>query len=167
MSDPLRPRGLQPTRLLRPWDFPGKSTGVGFHFLLQGIFLTQGSNPGLLHCRQTLYPLSHQGSPTLSWYVYPNQDANVDALLLAKLQVLCLNFTSFPICIFSLFQEPAQGATLHFVVTSPRSPLGCDTFSISVFFMTLTVLGSTGQAFCRMLLSLDFSNVFFMVILKS
>ena len=50
------------TRLLCPWDFPGKSTGVGFHFLLQGIFLTQASNPGLLHCRQTLYPLSHQGS---------------------------------------------------------------------------------------------------------
>ena len=52
--------GLQSTRLLCPWDFPGKSTGVGCHFLLQGIFLTQGSNPGLLHCRQTPYPLSHQ-----------------------------------------------------------------------------------------------------------
>ena len=35
MSDSLRPRGLQPTRLLRPWDFPGKSTGVGCHCLLQ------------------------------------------------------------------------------------------------------------------------------------
>ena len=46
-----------------PWDFPGKSTGVGCHFLLQRIFLTQGSNLGLLHCRQMLYPLSHQGSP--------------------------------------------------------------------------------------------------------
>ena len=41
--------------------FPGKSTGVGCHFLLQGIFPTQGLNPGLLHCRQTLYRLSHQG----------------------------------------------------------------------------------------------------------
>ena len=50
---------LQPTRLLRPWDFPGKSTGVGCLFLLQGIFPTQGSNPGLRHCRQTLYHLSH------------------------------------------------------------------------------------------------------------
>ena len=50
-------------RLLHPWNFPGKSTGVGCHFLLQGIFLTPGSNPGLLHCRQTLYRLSHQGSP--------------------------------------------------------------------------------------------------------
>ena len=39
--------------------FPGKSTRVGCYFLLQGIFLTQGSNPGLLHCRQILYCLSH------------------------------------------------------------------------------------------------------------
>jgi len=44
-------------------DSPGKNTGVGFHTLLQGVFLTQGSNPGLLHCRQILYCLSHQGSP--------------------------------------------------------------------------------------------------------
>ena len=49
------------TRLLHPWDFLGKSTRVGCHFLLQGIFLTQGSNPGLPLCRQTLYHLSHQG----------------------------------------------------------------------------------------------------------
>ena len=62
VSDSLRPHGLQPTRLLRPWDFPGKRTGVGCHFLFQGIFPTQGLNPGLPHCRQTLYPLSHQGS---------------------------------------------------------------------------------------------------------
>ena len=51
------------TRLLRSWDFLGKSTGVGCHFLLQGIFPTQGSNPGLSHCRQTLYHLSHQAEP--------------------------------------------------------------------------------------------------------
>ena len=41
------------TRLLHPWDFLGTSTGVGCHFLLQGIFPTQGANPGLPHCRQT------------------------------------------------------------------------------------------------------------------
>ena len=51
------------TRLLCPWDFLCKSTGLGCHFLLQGIFPTQGLNPGLPHCRQTLYHLSHQGSP--------------------------------------------------------------------------------------------------------
>ena len=49
--------------LLRPWNFPGENTRVGSHFLLQGIILTQGLNPGLQHFRQTLYYLSHQGSP--------------------------------------------------------------------------------------------------------
>ena len=50
------------TRLLRPWDFPGKGTGVGCPFLLQGNL--QQSNPGLPHCRQMLYHLSHQGDYT-------------------------------------------------------------------------------------------------------
>ena len=45
VSDSLRPHRLQPARLLCPWDFPGNSTGVDCHFLLQGIFPTQGSNP--------------------------------------------------------------------------------------------------------------------------
>ena len=62
VSSSLRPHGQYPTRLRHPWDFPGKNTGVGCRFLLQGIFPTQGSNPGLLHCRQMLYHLSHQGS---------------------------------------------------------------------------------------------------------
>ena len=44
------------------WNSPGENTGVGSHSLLQGIFPTQGSNPGLLHCRQIPYYLSHQGS---------------------------------------------------------------------------------------------------------
>ena len=49
-------------------DFPGKNTGVGCHALLQRIFPTQGSNPGLPHCRWILYHLSHQGSPRiLEW----------------------------------------------------------------------------------------------------
>ena len=56
------PMDYSPIRVPCPWDSPGKNTGVGSHSLLQGIFLTQGSNPGLLHCRQTLYRLSHQGS---------------------------------------------------------------------------------------------------------
>ena len=44
-----------------PWNSPGQNTGVGSLFLLQGIFPTQGSNPGLSHCRQILYQLSHKG----------------------------------------------------------------------------------------------------------
>ena len=51
----LQPHGLQPTRLLCPCDFPGKNIGVSCHTLLQGIFLTQVSNPRLLHCKQILH----------------------------------------------------------------------------------------------------------------
>ena len=54
---------LQPTRLLCPWNSTGKNIGVGCHSLLQGIFLTQGLNPGLLEYRQILHYLSYQGSP--------------------------------------------------------------------------------------------------------
>ena len=59
VSNSVRPRGLWPARLLCPWDSQGKSTGVGCHALLQGIFPTQGLNLGLLHCEQILYHLSH------------------------------------------------------------------------------------------------------------
>ena len=61
----LRPHGRQPARLLRPWNSPGKNTGVGCHFLLQGIFSTQGSNVGLPHGGQILYCLSHQRGPSI------------------------------------------------------------------------------------------------------
>ena len=65
MHPVLGPR-LEPTRLLCSWNSPGESSGVGNHTLLQGSLLTQGSNPGLLHCRQILNQLSHQGSPSLN-----------------------------------------------------------------------------------------------------
>ena len=53
-------------------DSPGKNTGVDCHALLQGIFQTQGSNPGHPHCRRILYQLSHQGGPRiLEWVAYP------------------------------------------------------------------------------------------------
>ena len=63
LSDSSPPHGLEPIRLLCSWNSPGKNTGEGSHSLLQGIFLTQGLNPGLLNCRQILYSLNHQGSP--------------------------------------------------------------------------------------------------------
>ena len=58
MSNSLWPHGLY-----SPWNPPGQNTGVGSRSLLQGIFPTQGSNPGLWHCRRILYQLNHQGSP--------------------------------------------------------------------------------------------------------
>ena len=51
---------MQPTRFLCLWDFPGNNTGVGYHFLFQGIFPTQGLNPHLLHWQMGSLPLSHQ-----------------------------------------------------------------------------------------------------------
>ena len=63
VSDSLRPRGLY-----SPWNSPGQNTGVGSLSLLQGIFPTQGQNPGLPHCVWILYQLSHKGSPRiLEW----------------------------------------------------------------------------------------------------
>ena len=65
-SNYLQPHGLQSSRLLYPWNSPGKNLGVGCHFLLQRITI-QGSNPGLPHCRQIFYCLSHQGSHLLPY----------------------------------------------------------------------------------------------------
>ena len=59
MCPTLRPYGLQLTRLLCPWDFPDKNTRVVCHFLLQGIFLTQGSNPGLSSVGKEDFPEHH------------------------------------------------------------------------------------------------------------
>ena len=54
-------------------DSSGKNTGVGCHFLLQGIFLTQGLNPGLPHCRQILYRLSHHGNRnSIHYFILPS-----------------------------------------------------------------------------------------------
>ena len=57
------PTLCDPMGYTSPWNSPGQNTGVGSLSLLQGIFPTQGSNPGLLHYRQILYQLSHKGSP--------------------------------------------------------------------------------------------------------
>ena len=54
VSDSLRSHGLYPARLLCPWDLPGNNNGMGCHSLLQEVFLTQGSNPHLLPCREIL-----------------------------------------------------------------------------------------------------------------
>ena len=71
-----------------PWDFPGKNTEVACHVLLQGIFLTQGSNlslPCLLHCRQILYLLNH-------WCNLPYVEGDVE--IEARLSIIHCNWTS-------------------------------------------------------------------------
>ena len=104
-------------------DSPGKNTGVGCHFLLQGIFPNQGWNPGLLHCSQILYQLSHQGNlRILKWVANPffmgsswprNQTrvsciasrfftswATSKALLILRLSLMFKNIFIFPYTIF-------------------------------------------------------------------
>ena len=66
------PDSLQAHGLYSPWNSPGQYTGVGSLSLFQGIFPTQRSNPGLLHCRQILYQLRHKASPRiLEWVASP------------------------------------------------------------------------------------------------
>ena len=72
LSGCLLSHGLEPSRLLCPWDSPGRNRDVGTHSILQGIFPTQGSSPHLSHCRQILFYLSHQGSLSL-FTIWPFQ----------------------------------------------------------------------------------------------
>ena len=68
------------TRLVCPCDFPGKNTGMGCNFLLQGIFPTQGLNPCLLHWQEDSLPLSHLGSPNsgVGFSIYLHLSAPLD-----------------------------------------------------------------------------------------
>ena len=81
-------------RLLPPWDFPGKSTGVACHFLLQGIFLTEGFNarlPQLLHWRVDSLPLNHLGSIYMSYkYIIEHWS---EAKLLNRVRLFATSWT--------------------------------------------------------------------------
>ena len=81
MAVSLQPHGLQPTRLLCPWDSPGKITGVGCHVLPQGISPTQGSNPSLLHLllwQMGSLPLVPLGKPRCSLTVHKIHESTTD-----------------------------------------------------------------------------------------
>ena len=88
VSDSLYPMDCRPPDSSVHGDSLGKNTGAGCHALLQGIFPTQGLNPGLPHCRWILYHLSHQGSPC------------VCANIFERICVLCVwMFVSVYMCI--------------------------------------------------------------------
>ena len=83
VSDSLQPHGLY-----RLWNSPGQNTRVCILSHLQGIFPTHGSNPGLLHCRQILYLLSHKGSPGLDLGNITINKASGDDGISAQFQIL-------------------------------------------------------------------------------
>ena len=89
MSGFLRAHGLY-----SPWNSPGQNTGVSSLSLFQGLFPTQGSNPGLPHCRRILYQLSHQGS-----LMFSESSANVSSHFIScDLQSLALNSCLLTLC---------------------------------------------------------------------
>ena len=92
VSNSLRTHGLQSTRLLCPWDSPGKNNRVGCHFLLQGIFLTQGSNPHLLHWQVDSLPLCHQGNPLNLYELHLNSSPSdhILALIILRFQSILM-----------------------------------------------------------------------------
>ena len=122
MSNSLRPHGLY-----SPWNSPGQNTGVGSLSLLRVIFPTQGSNPGLRHCRQVLYQLSHKGSPLSSQRVP---------------EISSLKTPSFPCCPHSCQAHfflrtlaladslclDIQMAFLYFLQVSVKNPLRREAF---------------------------------------
>ena len=75
LSTVLQPHRWSPGRLLCPWDFPGKNTGVCYHFLFQEIFPTQGWNPHLLQWQADSLPLHHLGC---TWYILGPQLTSVE-----------------------------------------------------------------------------------------
>ena len=88
MSDSLQPHGLY-----SPWNSPGQNTGVGSLSLLQGTFPTQRQNPGLPHCWQILYQLSHKGSPRM---LFLTQESN-QGLLHGRWILYQLSYQGSPI----------------------------------------------------------------------
>ena len=97
VSDSFVTPGLWPDGLLWPWESPGESTGVGCHFILQGIFPTQGSNLGLLHGQVDSLPLRPPGKPTISLIVIK--------IILAHFRMKALCYCSFELHFFNFSFE--------------------------------------------------------------
>ena len=120
MSNFLWSHGLYPTRLLCPWDSPGKNTGVVCHSLLQGIFPTHGSNPGFPHYRQILYCLSHWRlleTPPLacSFSLYCLGLHLSPSLILPHL----VDWTSYPISFLMQCSSPGLSPSEHKLIQKP------------------------------------------------
>ena len=89
---------MWPHVLCSPWNSPGQNTGVRSLSFLQGVFATQGSNPGLPHCRRILYQLGHKGSPSeVKCKLRPTLCNPMDYAIHGILQARILEWVSFPL----------------------------------------------------------------------
>ena len=124
VSASLRPHRLQPSRLFRPWDSPGKNARVGSHSLLQGIFPTQGLTLRpfyLLHWQASSLPLAPRGRPWLGKILYLSSEEGTVWLLLLPLLLL-----------LRMRKRAPEGSGQH-CLPQPHTPL------------TLAVVGNCGQ----------------------
>ena len=104
-----------------PWNFPGQNTGMGSHSLLQGIFPTQRSNPGLPHCRQILYQQRHQWSPRiLEWVAYPFSSGSSQSRNWTRVSCMAGRFF-----LGSLFIYPSIPPSIHPSIHPSICPLLC------------------------------------------
>ena len=110
----LQTHGLWPTRLLYPWDSPDKNTGVGCHFLLQGIFPTQGWNPGLLHCRQSLLSEPPRGAQESTLQKTEFQISEFK-------QLTHFSPIWWPRCVLEMWPVELQNWILHFIYVFLRN----------------------------------------------
>ena len=133
--------GTAATGVLCPWDSPGKNTGVGCHSLLQGIFPTQESNPGLLHCRQILYHLSHQGRLLKIKRPHEFKDTVVTIFLVAILKQT--QYREYTIININSYQ--------YFINCVPSIPISLHTYPhIHTFLFSFwSVLKSKAQKSCH------------------
>ena len=117
------PIGLWPARLPCPWDFSGKNTGVGCHFLLQGVFLTQGSNSWLLCLMQVLYLLSHWGSPIFMCNLALTSNQSPSCLLLNRFLLFFYPYQSLINVLYLPLESPRWEWVhykIQFVTKTPR-----------------------------------------------
>ena len=142
----LQSRGLQRSRILFPWDFPGKNTEADCHSLFQVILPTQGSNPELLHCWQILYRLMYQRSPDLKtdcrnqsfyWLFFQNYLENTSFFVCLDILNLIFqnNIKSYPILRISSI--PVAVSTFLQVFFELQKY--CYTFPSSLYVMLIDV----------------------------
>ena len=114
VSNSLRSRGLY-----SPWNSPGQNTGVSSHYLLQGIFPTQGSKPSLSHCRRILYQLSPGKPPRiLEWVAYSFSSRSCMWLYVRSSKVYTARKLSTSIHVITPVDRGAWWATVHGVAKS-------------------------------------------------
>ena len=119
-------------------DSPGKNTGVGCHDLLQGIFPTQGSNPGLSHCRRILYQLSYQGSPGNRLGLLFFQNLRINSLLLKEKTDKGLENQSHE----GRMEERNQEVTTQRWEQIQKATVNCFTLHVCLFSSTVSNLRS-------------------------